>query len=47
MSNALSMSSAIVVVRYVSLFWLMPGVMVFMVCRAVFVEWFAFESMLV
>ena len=39
-SNALLMSSATVIVRSGSLFWLKPGAMVFfMVCSAVLVEW--------
>ena len=43
-SNALLMSSATAIVRFGSLFWLKPVALVlFMLCRAVFVEWLLFE----
>ena len=46
-SNALLMFSATVIVRSGCLFWLKPVAMVlFMLCSAVLVEWFAFEAKL-
>ena len=38
-SNVLLMSSATVIVRSGGLFWLKPVAIVFMLCRAVLVEW--------